>query len=62
MNNDFLEGSVKLNPNECDEEICNYESGNNFYKEVLNDSYKILIIDDRESDDICSSFYSYSKK
>ena len=49
-----------INPNELDEEICNYEAGQTQKDFFKMEDFKIEIVDDREDDEIPSSHYAQS--
>ena len=57
----------KLNPFESDDELCNYEATektlkDHFGNKILRESVPIVIVDDKEDDDVRSSFYSIKSK
>jgi hypothetical protein len=52
---------ININPNEQDEDLCNYEASDtprDFFGKVLRESVPIVIIDDREDDGMFSSLQS----
>jgi hypothetical protein len=55
---------MNINPFDDDDELCNYEAteARDLFSNVLRDSVPIVIVDDREDDDVRSSLYSVKSK